>query len=36
MTHGAHKGGAVDEAFYNSILDAYYSAWGWTKDGRVA
>jgi aldehyde:ferredoxin oxidoreductase len=36
MTRGAHKGGAVDETFYNAILDAYYSAWGWTKDGRVA
>jgi aldehyde:ferredoxin oxidoreductase len=35
MTRGAHKGGAVDEAFYNAILDAYYSAWGWTRDGLV-
>jgi aldehyde:ferredoxin oxidoreductase len=35
MTHGARKGGAVDEAFYNAILDAYYQAWGWDKDGRV-
>ena len=35
MTRGARKGGAVDEAFYNSVLDAYYEAWGWTKDGRV-
>jgi len=36
MTRGAHKGRAVDEAFYNTALDAYYEAWGWTKDGRVA
>jgi len=36
MTRGARKGRAVDEAFYNAILDAYYEAWGWTKDGRVA
>lgn len=35
MTRGARKGGAVDEAFYNSVLDAYYEAWGWTRDGRV-
>ena len=35
MTRGARKGGAVDEAFYNTVLDAYYQAWGWTKDGRV-
>ncbi|MGZ5424941.1 MAG: aldehyde ferredoxin oxidoreductase C-terminal domain-containing protein, partial [Candidatus Aminicenantales bacterium] len=35
MTRGARKGGAVDEAFYATVLDAYYQAWGWTKDGRV-
>jgi aldehyde:ferredoxin oxidoreductase len=35
MTRGAHRGRAVDEAFYNTALDAYYEAWGWTKDGRV-
>lgn len=35
MTRGAHKGRAVDEAFYNAVLDAYYDAWGWTRDGRV-
>jgi len=36
MTRGALKGRAVDETFYNAILDAYYAAWGWTKDGKVA
>jgi len=35
MTRGARKGRAVDEAFYNTVLDAYYGAWGWTKDGRA-
>jgi len=35
MTRGARKGMAVDEAFYNTVLDAYYDAWGWNKDGRV-
>jgi aldehyde:ferredoxin oxidoreductase len=35
LSRGAHAGQAVDEAFYNSVLDAYYDAWGWTKDGRV-
>ena len=35
MARGAHAGRAVDEAFYNAVLDAYYEAWGWTKDGRV-
>jgi aldehyde:ferredoxin oxidoreductase len=35
MTRGAHKGRAVDEAFYNTTLDAYYEAWGWTRDGRA-
>lgn len=35
MTRGAHKGRAVDEAFYNEVLDAYYDAWGWTRDGLV-
>ena len=35
MTRGAHAGRAVDEAFYNTVLDAYYEAWGWTKPGRV-
>jgi aldehyde:ferredoxin oxidoreductase len=32
---GAHRGRAVDEAFYNSVLDAYYAAWGWTDKGTV-
>jgi aldehyde:ferredoxin oxidoreductase len=35
MAGGAHKGRAVNEAFYNTTLEAYYEAWGWTKDGRV-
>jgi aldehyde:ferredoxin oxidoreductase len=35
LARGAHAGRAVDEAFYNAVLDAYYEAWGWTKDGRV-
>lgn len=35
MTRGAHRGRAVDEAFYNSVLDAYYDAWGWSRDGLV-
>jgi aldehyde:ferredoxin oxidoreductase len=35
LSRGAHKGRAVDEAFYNSVLDAYYEAWGWTKDGKA-
>jgi aldehyde:ferredoxin oxidoreductase len=35
MTRGAHKGEAVDEAFFNAILDAYYDYWGWTRDGIV-
>ena len=35
MSRGAHQGRAVDEAFYNSILDAYYSYWGWSRDGVV-
>ena len=33
MTAGAHRGRAVDEAFHNAVLDAYYDAWGWTRDG---
>ena len=32
---GAHRGRAVDVAFYNSVLDAYYAAWGWTDRGTV-
>jgi aldehyde:ferredoxin oxidoreductase len=35
LSRGAHQGRAVDEAFYNSVLDAYYAAWGWSGDGRV-
>jgi aldehyde:ferredoxin oxidoreductase len=35
LGRGAHQGRAVDEAFYNSVLDAYYEAWGWSRDGRV-
>ncbi|HVP90784.1 MAG TPA: aldehyde ferredoxin oxidoreductase C-terminal domain-containing protein [Terriglobales bacterium] len=35
MTRGAHRGRAVDEAFYHAVLDAYYDAWGWSRDGLV-
>jgi aldehyde:ferredoxin oxidoreductase len=35
LSRGAHAGRAVDEAFYASVLEAYYGAWGWTRDGRV-
>ena len=35
LSRGAHQGRAVDEAFYGSVLDAYYDAWGWTRTGTV-
>ncbi len=35
LSRGAHAGRAVDEAFYGSVLDAYYDAWGWTETGTV-
>jgi aldehyde:ferredoxin oxidoreductase len=35
LGRGAHQGQAVDEAFYNSVLDAYYDAWGWSRRGTV-
>jgi aldehyde:ferredoxin oxidoreductase len=35
LSRGAHAGRAVDEGFYGSVLDAYYDAWGWAKDGRA-
>jgi aldehyde:ferredoxin oxidoreductase len=35
MSRGALQGRAVDPAFYNSVLDAYYDAWGWSRDGVV-
>ncbi len=35
LSRGARAGRAVDEGFYGSVLDAYYEAWGWTKDGMV-
>jgi aldehyde:ferredoxin oxidoreductase len=35
LSRGAHRGRAVDEAFYNSVLDAYYEAWGWSRTGAV-
>ncbi|GEM_PF-306283 len=35
LTVGAHKGEAVDAAFYNTILDAYYAHQGWTNRGIV-
>ena len=35
LTAGAHKGKAVDPAYYGKILDAYYTYHGWTADGLV-
>lgn len=35
LSRGAHQGQAVDETFYNSVLDAYYDAWGWSRRGTV-
>ena len=35
LGRGAHQGQAVDEAFYNSVLDAYYDAWGWSRRGTI-
>jgi aldehyde:ferredoxin oxidoreductase len=35
LSRGAHQGQAVDEAFYNSVLDAYYDAWGWSRRGTA-
>lgn len=35
LSHGALQGRAVDEAFYNAVLDAYYDAWGWSRNGLV-
>ncbi len=35
LGRGGHAGQAVDEAFYNSVLDAYYDAWGWSRRGLV-
>jgi len=36
LSRGALRGRAVDPAFHNSILDAYYKAWGWSDRGLVA
>jgi aldehyde:ferredoxin oxidoreductase len=33
LSRGAHAGRAVDAAFYASVLDAYYGAWGWSREG---
>ena len=33
LSRGAHRGRAVDETFYNTVLDAYYDAWGWSRRG---
>lgn len=33
MSRGAHAGRAVDEAFYNRVLDAYYEIQGWSPEG---
>jgi aldehyde:ferredoxin oxidoreductase len=35
LRRGARAGRAVDQAFYNSVLDAYYAAWGWSATGTV-
>jgi aldehyde:ferredoxin oxidoreductase len=35
LGRGALAGRAVDEAFYNSVLDAYYDAWGWSRRGTI-
>jgi len=35
LSCGTHQGRAVDEAFYNSVLDAYYEAWGWSRRGTA-
>jgi aldehyde:ferredoxin oxidoreductase len=35
MSRGALTGRAVDPAYYGSILDAYYRAQGWSKEGVV-
>ena len=35
LSRGALQGRAVDEGFYNTVLDAYYDAWGWSRDGLV-
>jgi aldehyde:ferredoxin oxidoreductase len=35
LTRGALQGRAVDEAFYNSVLDAYYDYWAWSRQGLV-
>ncbi len=35
LSSGAHKGEAVNEDFYNTILDAYYEIQGWTRHGIV-
>lgn len=35
LSRGAHRGRAVDEAFYNTVLDAYYDAWGWSRRGAA-
>ncbi len=35
LSRGALQGRAVDEAFYNSVLDAYYDYWGWSRQGVV-
>lgn len=33
LSRGARAGRKVDRAFHNAVLDAYYRAWGWTKEG---
>jgi len=36
LTCGPHAGRAVDPAFYQEILEAYYQHLGWTADGIVS
>ena len=36
MSRGALKGRAVNPAYYGSILDAYYRAQGWSRNGDVS
>lgn len=35
LTAGPQAGKAVDPAFHNDMLDAYYQHLGWTPDGVV-
>jgi aldehyde:ferredoxin oxidoreductase len=35
LSRGARAGRKADQAFHNAVLDAYYRAWGWTKEGEA-